>query len=68
VAIAFAREGANVVISYLNEDEDARDTAKWVEEAGRLQLSWAFATGHRREIDRCLPGTIFGGLSLAQFF
>ena len=35
VAIAFAREGANVVISYLNEHEDARDTGKWVQEAGR---------------------------------
>jgi NAD(P)-dependent dehydrogenase (short-subunit alcohol dehydrogenase family) len=35
VAIAFAREGADVLISYLNEDEDARDTAKWVKEAGK---------------------------------
>src|SRR5215211_1742011 len=35
VAIAFAREGADVLISYLNEHEDAKDTAKWVEEAGR---------------------------------
>lgn len=38
VAIAFAREGANVLISYLNEDEDAEDTAKWVEEAGRKAI------------------------------
>jgi NAD(P)-dependent dehydrogenase (short-subunit alcohol dehydrogenase family) len=35
VAIAFAREGADVLISYLNEHEDAQDTAKYVEEAGR---------------------------------
>jgi NAD(P)-dependent dehydrogenase (short-subunit alcohol dehydrogenase family) len=35
VAIAFAREGADLVLSYLNEDEDARDTAEWVEDAGR---------------------------------
>lgn len=35
VAIAFAREGADLVISYLNEDEDARETAAWVEKAGR---------------------------------
>lgn len=35
VAIAFAREGADVLISYLSEDEDARETAKWVEEAGQ---------------------------------
>jgi NAD(P)-dependent dehydrogenase (short-subunit alcohol dehydrogenase family) len=35
VAIAFAREGADVLISYLCEHEDARETAHWVEEAGR---------------------------------
>ena len=35
VAIAFAREGADVLISYLNEDEDAKETARYVEEAGR---------------------------------
>jgi NAD(P)-dependent dehydrogenase (short-subunit alcohol dehydrogenase family) len=35
VAIAFAREGADVLISYLNEDEDARETKRWVERAGR---------------------------------
>ena len=35
VAIAYAREGADVVISYLNEDDDAKETARWVEEAGR---------------------------------
>jgi NAD(P)-dependent dehydrogenase (short-subunit alcohol dehydrogenase family) len=38
VAIAYAREGADVAISYLSEDEDAKDTAKWVEEAGRKAL------------------------------
>ncbi|GEA80236.1 SDR family oxidoreductase [Cellulomonas uda] len=36
VAIAFAREGADVAISYLpEEDEDAQETARWVREAGR---------------------------------
>lgn len=35
VAIAFAREGADVLLAYLNEDDDARDTAGHVEEAGR---------------------------------
>ncbi|MDB5748057.1 MAG: NAD(P)-dependent oxidoreductase [Massilia sp.] len=35
VAIAFAREGADVLISYLNEHEDAQETARLVEEAGR---------------------------------
>jgi len=35
VAIAYAREGADVLVSYLNEDEDARETRRWVEQAGR---------------------------------
>lgn len=35
VAIAFAREGADVLIAYLNEDDDARDTARWIEQEGR---------------------------------
>lgn len=35
VAIAFAREGADVVIGYLDEHDDARETARWVEDAGR---------------------------------
>ncbi|HEY0098904.1 MAG TPA: SDR family oxidoreductase [Pyrinomonadaceae bacterium] len=36
VAVAFAREGADVLISYLAEEEsDARETARVVEEAGR---------------------------------
>src|SRR4051794_7044349 len=35
VAIAFAREGADVLISYLSEHDDAKDTATLVEDAGR---------------------------------
>jgi NAD(P)-dependent dehydrogenase (short-subunit alcohol dehydrogenase family) len=35
VAIAFAREGADVLIAYLDEDDDAEETRRWVEEAGR---------------------------------
>ncbi|KMM46590.1 oxidoreductase [Cellulomonas sp. A375-1] len=36
VAIAFAREGADVAIGYLAEEqEDADETARWVREAGR---------------------------------
>lgn len=40
VAIAFAREGADVAISYLGgvEDEDAADTARWVKKAGRRAI------------------------------
>ncbi|NKZ00544.1 SDR family oxidoreductase [Nocardiopsis dassonvillei subsp. albirubida] len=35
VAIAFAREGADVLIGYLDEHDDARETERWVREAGR---------------------------------
>jgi NAD(P)-dependent dehydrogenase (short-subunit alcohol dehydrogenase family) len=35
VAIAYAREGADLLLSYLNEDADAEDTARLVREAGQ---------------------------------
>jgi hypothetical protein len=35
VAITFAREGADILIAYLDEDDDARETQRLVEEAGR---------------------------------
>ena len=39
VAIAFAREGADVAISYLPEEEtDAQETRRWIEDAGRRAL------------------------------
>jgi NAD(P)-dependent dehydrogenase (short-subunit alcohol dehydrogenase family) len=44
VAIAFAREGADVAIGYFaeKEDADARETAKWVEQAGRRCITHRF--------------------------
>ncbi|WP_282348592.1 SDR family oxidoreductase [Pseudomonas sp. PS01301] len=51
VAIAYAREGADVVISYLDEHEDAKDTARYVEEAGRQCL---LLPGDLAERDQCL--------------
>jgi NAD(P)-dependent dehydrogenase (short-subunit alcohol dehydrogenase family) len=41
VAIAFAREGADVLVSCLCEDQEAQETAHWVEEAGRRALTIA---------------------------
>jgi NAD(P)-dependent dehydrogenase (short-subunit alcohol dehydrogenase family) len=38
VAIAFAREGADLALSYLDEHDDANETAHWVEAAGRQCL------------------------------
>jgi NAD(P)-dependent dehydrogenase (short-subunit alcohol dehydrogenase family) len=50
VAIAFAREGADVAIAYLSEreDEDARETARWVEEAGRRCIVQRFDVKNRK--------------------
>ena len=39
VAIAFAREGADVAINYLPEEqEDAQDVVGWIEKAGRTAV------------------------------
>jgi NAD(P)-dependent dehydrogenase (short-subunit alcohol dehydrogenase family) len=38
VAIGYAKEGAEVAIAYLDEDEDAQLTAKLIEEAGKTAL------------------------------
>jgi NAD(P)-dependent dehydrogenase (short-subunit alcohol dehydrogenase family) len=45
VAIAFAREGADVLIAYLNEDKDAEETKRWVEQAGRKAVLMAGDVG-----------------------
>ncbi len=39
VALAFAREGADVLISYLNEDDDAQETVRVVTGEGRKALA-----------------------------
>ena len=41
VALAFAREGADVLIAYLNEEPDAQETVRIVEGAGRRALAVA---------------------------
>jgi NAD(P)-dependent dehydrogenase (short-subunit alcohol dehydrogenase family) len=52
VAIAFAREGADVLISHLGgmEEVDAADTVEWVEKAGRRAVSVA---GDIQDADHC---------------
>ena len=67
VAIAFAREGADVAISYLPEEhEDGADTATWIEKAGRKALLFP---GDARNEDYCVGivnDTVeqFGGLDI----
>jgi NAD(P)-dependent dehydrogenase (short-subunit alcohol dehydrogenase family) len=50
VAIAYAREGADVLISYLSEHDDAGDTAKYVEDAGRRAV---LVSGDLAEAQHC---------------
>jgi NAD(P)-dependent dehydrogenase (short-subunit alcohol dehydrogenase family) len=50
VAIAYAREGADVLISYLSEDEDAEETKRLVEEAGRKAV---VVRGDLRDPEHC---------------
>ena len=51
VAIAFAREGADVLISHLPEEqEDAEETLRWVREAGRTGIS---VPGDIRSEEQC---------------
>ena len=52
VAIAFAREGADVLISYLSEEDDARETARWVEEAGRTAVLVPGTSARRHTANR----------------
>jgi NAD(P)-dependent dehydrogenase (short-subunit alcohol dehydrogenase family) len=67
VAIAFAREGADVAISYLDEEqEDAEETARWVRDAGRKVLT---LPGDIRDEEHCrqlVSRTVeaFGGLEI----
>ena len=41
VAIAFAREGADILIAYLSEHDDAREAGRLVEESGRKAVLFA---------------------------
>ena len=66
VAVHFAREGADVAIVYLNEDEDARETKRLVEAEGRKCL---LLPGDLREEQFCKDSVArtvkeFGGLNI----
>jgi hypothetical protein len=58
VAIAFAREGADVLISYLNEHDDAKDTARYVEEAGRTCVLVAGDLSDRAHVKTIIPKAV----------
>ncbi|MBF6136454.1 glucose 1-dehydrogenase [Nocardia otitidiscaviarum] len=50
VAIAYAREGADLVLSYLNEHDDAAEVEKYVRDAGRRAV---LVPGDLADPDRC---------------
>ena len=66
VAIAYAREGADVLIAYLNEDDDATETQRFVEAAGRKAVLVAGDIGSpahcRAVIDKAVKE--FGGVDI----
>ena len=66
VAIAFAREGANVVISYLNEHDDAEETARWVREAGQKAITIAGDITDQKHCEQLVDHTVqeFGSLDI----
>jgi NAD(P)-dependent dehydrogenase (short-subunit alcohol dehydrogenase family) len=66
VALAFAREGADVVIGYLSEHEDAQETRRLVEAAGRRALTIAGDIGEERICRELVERTVaeFGRLDV----
>ncbi|MGE0216343.1 SDR family oxidoreductase [Mycolicibacterium sp.] len=66
VAIAYAREGADVLIAYLDEDDDAAEVARLVEDAGRkcvlVRGDLSDPAHCRAVIDRA--ATEFGGIDI----
>lgn len=66
VALAYAREGADVVISYLSEDSDARETVAVVEAAGRRALAIPGDISDESHCVRLIERTVqeFGGIDI----
>jgi NAD(P)-dependent dehydrogenase (short-subunit alcohol dehydrogenase family) len=66
VAIAYAREGADVLIAYLNEHGDAKETQRLVEEAGRKAVLMAGDIGSSKHcraiVDKALAE--LGGIDI----
>jgi NAD(P)-dependent dehydrogenase (short-subunit alcohol dehydrogenase family) len=58
VAIAFAKEGADVAIVYLNEHRDAKETGAQVEQEGRKFLRVAGDAGDERFCRRAVQQTV----------
>jgi len=66
VAVAYAKEGADVVIVYLNEHEDAKETKRLVEQQGRRCLGIAGDVADERFCREAVERTVqeFGRLDI----
>jgi NAD(P)-dependent dehydrogenase (short-subunit alcohol dehydrogenase family) len=66
VAALFAREGADIAIVYLLEDDDAAETQRIVEAEGRRAITIKADVGSRKMCDRIVEQTIeaFGRLDI----
>jgi NAD(P)-dependent dehydrogenase (short-subunit alcohol dehydrogenase family) len=66
VGIFFAKEGADIVVVYLNEHEDARETKKLIEEQGRRCLLIAGDVGKETFCKKVIQKTIkeFGKINV----
>jgi NAD(P)-dependent dehydrogenase (short-subunit alcohol dehydrogenase family) len=66
VALAFAREGADVAIGYLNHEEDARETSEIVESAGRKAITIAADIGSEAQAKALVDQTVqrFGRIDI----
>jgi NAD(P)-dependent dehydrogenase (short-subunit alcohol dehydrogenase family) len=67
VAIAFAREGADVLITYLDaEKDDAQETAQWVEQAGRTVVTVAADLRDEQTCQQVVERAVqeFGGIDV----
>jgi NAD(P)-dependent dehydrogenase (short-subunit alcohol dehydrogenase family) len=58
VAIAFAKEGADVAIAYLNEHGDAQETRTLVEKEGRRCMAMAGDVGDERFCQQIVQDTV----------
>jgi NAD(P)-dependent dehydrogenase (short-subunit alcohol dehydrogenase family) len=65
-AIAYAREGADILCSYLDEDDDAAETQRWVEQAGRRCLTVPGDIGDRAHCQALVDRAVgeLGGLDV----
>ncbi|MCL1631424.1 SDR family oxidoreductase [Sporolactobacillus sp. CPB3-1] len=66
IAVAFAKEGANSVLVYLNEEQDARATKEAVEKLGRKSLLLPIDLREKKAAEQIIAQTLkaFGSINI----